>query len=574
MKVTTYIAQFLKEKGIDTVFELQGGMITRIIDALHHEGGINIVSMHHEQAAAFAADAYARVTNKPGIALATSGPGATNLITGIGSCYFDSVPAIFITGQVNLNEQKGESNTRQIGFQETDIVSIVKHITKAAYAIKSEQEIPCVFEEAYQIAMQGRPGPVVIDIPMNIQNLEIEFSPDLSKLQKNENKENKITYFIAHLFSKLKSAKKPLVLAGRGIRGAGLTEQLINFIEKTNLPVVTSLLGYDVIPYNHANRVGFIGTYGNRWANYALGSCDLLIVLGSRLDNRQTGADVVSFIANKEIFHVDIEESELNNRIKGCQTLHTDLKQFFNELNKTDFFRLDLTNWRIEIDKKYLEKKDINELKNIDGINPNIFIHQLSQKSALAKVITTDVGNNQMWTCQSYEINKNQLLLSSGGMGAMGYSLPAAIGACISSGNAPVVSIAGDGGFQINIQELQTIRRNNLPIKIVILNNHCLGMIRQFQDSYFDSCYQSTVWGYNTPDFTKVAMAYGIESFSISKPEEVEAGLEKLWEDPTQPFLLNVSIDIHTNVFPKMMFGSPITKMEPEIKDQNHNLHE
>lgn len=565
MKVTTYIAKFLKEKGIDTVFELQGGMITRIIDEIHREGGVKIVSMHHEQAAAFAADAYARVTNKPGIAFATSGPGATNLITGIGSCFFDSVPAIFVTGQVNINEQKGDNPTRQIGFQETDIVSIVKPITKAAYAIKTADEIPHIFNEAYQIAIQGRPGPVLIDIPMNIQNIEIGESTDFINSKDDDTNKNEIKLFLEDLLTKIKKAQKPLVLVGRGVRGAGLKNQLIEFIEKLNIPVVTSLLGLDVIPYHHQNRVGFIGSYGNRWANYALGSCDLLLVLGSRLDNRQTGADVDSFVKGKEIFHVDIEPSELNNRIKGCYTLHADLKDFFIEAKKREYPNIELTNWKEEINIKYNEKRDIDELVNIIGINPNIFIHKLSQASTLAKTITTDVGNNQMWVAQSYEIGDHQQILSSGGMGAMGYSLPSAIGACFANGNKPVAAIAGDGGFQINIQELQTIVRNQLPIKIIILNNQCLGMIRQFQDSYFDSCYQSTVWGYNAPDFAKVALAYNIKSFSIKLPEEIEMGLDKLWEDPTRPFLLEVSIDIHTNVYPKMIFGSPLTKMEPEM---------
>lgn len=563
MKVTTYIAQFLKQKGIDTVFELQGGMITRIIDALHHEGGIKIVSMHHEQAAAMAADAYGRITNKPGIALATSGPGATNLLTGIGNCYFDSVPTIFITGQVNINEQKGNLPTRQIGFQETDIVSIAKPITKEAYAVKTAKEIPSIFEEAYRIATSGRSGPVLIDIPMNIQNEEIEM-PELNVTDSISEKDT-ITQqtFFQNYLDALKNSKRPLILVGRGIRSSGSIAQIHKFLEKYQIPVVTSLLGFDVLPYNHPQRIGFIGTYGNRWANYALGSCDLLLVLGSRLDLRQTGSDIVSFQSGKIIYHVDIEQAELNNRIKDCTTLKADLSDFFTQIENLDSAYNTPTAWLNEIEEKKQARLDTKELENITGINPNVFIHQLSQASQHAKAFTADVGNNQMWTSQSLELNENQLFLTSGGMGAMGYSLPAAIGASITLGNALVVCIAGDGGFQINIQELQTIRRNNLPIKIVILNNHCLGMIRQFQDSYFDSCYQSTVWGYNAPDFTKVALAYGIESFSISKPEEIETGLAKLWEDPTQPFLLEVSLDIHTNVFPKTMFGSPITKMEP-----------
>ena len=566
MKVTTYIAQFLKGKGIDTVFELQGGMITRIIDALHHEGGIKIVSMHHEQAAAMAADAYGRIKNKPGIALATSGPGATNLLTGIGNCFFDSVPAIFITGQVNINEQKGDRPTRQLGFQETDIVNMARPITKGAYAVLSAKEIPIIFEEAYRIATSGRPGPVLIDIPMNIQNEEIEVSElDVTDSISEKNTPTPQAFF-QNYRDALKNSKRPLILVGRGIRSSGSVEHFQKFLRKYMIPVVTSLLGFDVLSYNHPQRIGFIGTYGNRWANYALGSSDLLLVLGSRLDLRQTGSDIDSFQKGKVIYHVDIEQAELNNRITNCITLKANLFDFLTQIENFDIAYKAPTAWLNEIEEKKQARLDTKELENISGINPNSFIHQLSKASQLAKVYTADVGNNQMWTSQSLELNENQLFLTSGGMGAMGYSLPAAIGVSITLGNAPVVCIAGDGGFQINIQELQTIRRNNLPIKIVILNNHCLGMIRQFQDSYFDSCYQSTVWGYNAPDFTKVALAYGIDSYSISKPEEIETGLVKLWEDPTQPFLLEVSLDIHTNVFPKMMFGSPITQMEPETK--------
>lgn len=563
MKVTTYIANFLKAKEIDTVFELQGGMITRIVDELNRQGGFKIVSMHHEQAAAFAADAYGRIQNKPGIALATSGPGATNLITGIGNCYFDSVPAIFITGQVNLNEQKGNKATRQIGFQETDIVSIVHPITKAAYAVKESNQIPGILEKAWKIAIEGRPGPVLIDIPMNLQKEEITDIGDENIISNTAIPENDGDIFISELSDALRTCKRPLVLAGHGVRLANATEQFVEFTEKYDLPVVCSLLGLDTIPFHHINRVGFIGTYGNRWANYALGTCDLLLVLGSRLDLRQTGSDINSFIKGKQIFHVDIDDAELNNRFLDCKTLNSDLKSFFNLARNSDSLLKRKKEWFGEIDQKKQQLTDTDELKNINGINPNIFIHLLSQYSKKAKAFITDVGNNQMWTAQSIELNSDQRFLSSGGMGAMGYSLPAAIGTSFALGNAPVVCIAGDGGFQINIQELQTIKRNNLPIKIVVLNNQCLGMIRQFQDAYFDSCYVSTVDGYSVPDFEKLAKAYGINAATISQENEIESGMTEMWKNPDQPFLLNVIIDTHTNVFPKMMFGSPITQMEP-----------
>lgn len=573
MKVISYISEFLKSKDIHTVFQLQGGMITRIIDELHRDGSFEIVSMHHEQSCAMAADAYARVTNKPGIALATSGPGATNLITGIGNCFFDSIPAIFITGQVNLNEQKGDKPIRQLGFQETDIVSIVKPITKAAIALKNALDFPEILHDAYNIALNGRPGPVLIDIPMNLQSADCGVDKIINEQKVINQVENSTTSeYIRTLKKDIQESQKPLILAGRGIRNSDAVVEFLKFAEKTSIPVVTSLNGLDVIPYTHPQRIGFIGSYGNRWADYALGTCDLLIVLGSRLDLRQTGADIKTFIQGKTIYHIDIESAELNNRIENCNILQSDLKIFFDEILKTDIQKGNYASWFKEIaDRKEL-LPDTDELKNINGINPNVFIHQLSQVSGLAGVVSTDVGSNQMWVAQSLELSSGQIFLTSGGMGAMGYSLPAAIGACFALKRHPVVSITGDGGFQINIQELETIRRNNLPVKIVVLNNHCLGMIRQFQDSYFESNYAATVWGYSAPDFVAVANAYGIKAARIENENQISGKLCEMWMSDDEPFLLDVNIDIHTNVYPKMLFGKPLTELEGELSEKNKKL--
>lgn len=563
MKVTTYITKFLKSKGIDVVFELQGGMITRIIDEIQMQGGITIVSVHHEQAAAMAADAYARVKNKPGVAMATSGPGATNLITGIGNCYFDSVPAIFITGQVNLNEQKGDKPIRQLGFQETDIVSIVRPITKAAYAIKRAEDIPFLLEEAYRLSIEGRPGPVLLDIPMNIQYEECADFIEIAESPLNLTESDKERNFIIKFIETFEKSKKPLLLVGRGIRAANAIKETRQLINKLNIPTVMSLNGLDVVPYHNPNRIGFIGVYGNRWANYALGTCDLLLVLGSRLDLRQTGADAFTFSQGKTIYHVDIEDGELNNRISSSLTYKSDILPFIKALLQIDFPTKQHKQWIDEINEEKKRKNDIMELRDVKGINPNKFLHILSEYSSNAKAFATDVGNNQMWAAQSIELNSEQLFLTSGGMGAMGYSLPAAIGGCFALGKQPVVAIAGDGGFQINIQELQTVKRNELPIKMVILNNHCLGMIRQFQDSYFNSQYTSTVWGYSAPNFVAVAKAYGIEGEKIEKEDEIANALTRMWANPESPYLLEVSIDIHANVYPKILFGNPLTKMEP-----------
>lgn len=565
MKVSDFIAEFLEKKGIKSVFELSGGMITHILDSLNQKTAINIITMHHEQAAAFAAEGNARITGLPGIALATSGPGATNLLTGIGSCYFDSTPAIFITGQVNRHEIKGDREIRQLGFQETDIVTMATPITKACFHISNPNDIPAVFEKAFEIALEGRPGPVLIDIPMDVQRVQIE--PVFFQVDKIEEKAID-TIVLEKLIQDIKQAKRPLILAGRGIKASQSQKQFDLFIKQTKVPVITTLLGLDTISFDHLQRVGFIGSYGNRWANIAFGECDLLIVLGSRLDIRQTGADT-KFIEDRIIYHIDCEKAEINNRVKGCEAINADLNVFFNQFEEcTSNESFDSPNdWMNHINDLKTTWPDTKELTPT-GINPNVFMHSLSSQSQKAKAYLADVGSHQMWAAQSLEIGKEQHFLTSGGMGAMGFSLPAGIGACIALDKEPVLVIIGDGCMQINIQELQTIVRNKLPVKIVVLNNRTLGMIRQFQDSYFESRYQSTYWGYDAPDFSKVAIAYGIEAMTIENPDEIDNAVEWLWKDEnaTKPQLLQVMIDPHTNTYPKIAFGRPITEMEPFAK--------
>lgn len=565
MKASDFIAEFLMKKGIKSVFELSGGMITHILDSLNQKTDINIITMHHEQGAAFAAEGYARVTGLPGVALATSGPGATNLLTGIGSCFFDSTPAIFITGQVNRHELKGDREIRQLGFQETDIVTMAKPITKACFHINDPNDLPNVFEKAFQIALEGRPGPVLIDIPMDIQRIQIDnnfFIEESAKpLQINSDT-------LRDLIEDIKKAKRPLILSGRGIKASKSQDLFDQFIRKTKIPVITTLLGLDTITYDNEQRVGFIGSYGNRWANIAFGECDLLIVLGSRLDIRQTGADT-KFIENRKIYHIDCEKGEVNNRVKGCEAIITDLPVFFQEFEKaiSNILFVSKEEWNNHINNLKNTWPDIKEL-TVKGINPNVFMHLLSNKSKKAKVYLADVGSHQMWAAQSLELYKDQQFLTSGGMGAMGFSLPAGIGASIALDKKPVVVLVGDGCMQINIQELQTIVRNKLPVKIIVLNNRTLGMIRQFQDSYFESRYQSTYWGYDAPDFAKVAIAYGIDSKTIDSPKEIESAIDWLWnlENENKPQLVQVMIDPHTNTYPKIAFGRPITEMEPFAK--------
>ncbi|WP_240615335.1 thiamine pyrophosphate-binding protein [Pedobacter paludis] len=563
IKASDFIAYFLQKKGIESVFELSGGMITHILDSLHLTTDIKIITMHHEQAAAFAAEGYARITGLPGIALATSGPGATNLLTGMGSCFFDSTPAIFITGQVNRHEQKGDRDIRQLGFQETDIVAMAKPITKACFLVNDPEDLESVFEQAFKIALEGRPGPVLIDIPMDVQRSQITLKNNFAIEKDVPNIEKDL---LEDLVKDIQNAKRPLILSGRGIKAGNSQTLFDDFVKKVKVPVITTLLGLDTISFDDDLRVGFIGSYGNRWANIAFGECDLLIVLGSRLDIRQTGADT-KFIENRKIYHVDCEIGELNNRVMGCIPILAQLDIFFKEFAQTSVdFNVSNT-WINRIEELKSLWPDINELTPT-GINPNKFMHSMSGKGRAAKVYLADVGSHQMWAAQSLELYKGQSFLTSGGMGAMGFSLPAGIGACIALNNQPVVVIVGDGCMQINIQELQTIVRNKLKVKIVVLNNNTLGMIRQFQDSYFESRYQSTYWGYSAPDFYKIATAYGIEALTIEHPYQVEEGVNWLWSDENvdKPQLLQVMVDPHTNTYPKIAFGKPITEMEPFAK--------
>lgn len=568
MKASDFLATYIESKGVKNIFELSGGMITHLLDSFYLKTKVNIISVHHEQSGAFAADACGRVTGLPGIALATSGPGATNLLTGIGSCYFDSSPAIFITGQVNVFELRGEKKIRQLGFQETDIVSMAKPITKKAYLVTDANDLPRILEEAFEIATSGRPGPVLIDIPMNIQRADIKIKPVKKQTNSKVISLPKIQSKLSLLAKDINKSKKPMLLLGRGVKAAFVQKELEKFLQLTNLPVVTSLLALDAISFNASLRVGFIGSYGNRWANLSLGDCDLLIVLGSRLDIRQTGADT-HFFQNKKIYHVDCEEGEINNRITGCVSILSDVKTFLemfiikycqNKFEKK-------TEWFKEIKNLHKKWDDTKELE-CEGINPNYFMHILSQNSKQSSAYIADVGAHQMWAAQSLEIQKKQLFLTSGGMGAMGFALPASIGASLSANKKAVVAIIGDGCMQINIQELQTIVRNKLPVKIIVINNESLGMITQFQQSYFEERYQSTIWGYTAPNFEKIGLAYGIPSKTITKTAQIKDSISWMWNDENKDkaVLLQIMIAPLTNIYPKIAFGKPIIEMEPFSK--------
>ena len=563
MKASDYIAQVLADQGIEHVFEVSGGMIAHLLDSLHRQRRVRIWSMRHEQAAAFACDAIGRLKGLASVAMATSGPGATNLLTGIGSCFFDSSPALFITGQVNRSELKGDRKVRQLGFQETDIVSIASPITKAAWQVVNVDQLPGMIAHAMVTAKSGRPGPVLLDIPMDIQREEL--TPAALPVTTTSCKDSTSQASVDTCLSTLRSASRPMVLAGGGIRAGNAIQRFREFIETRKLPVVHSLLGVDVLPSTSKYRIGMIGTYGNRWANLALSRCDALLVLGSRLDIRQTGSDTQAFKRERTIFHVDIEDGEMNNRVTGCTPIHSDVGSFLDSCLSTEIkpYREEHADWFSELTISRQVWPDDREQNLITGINPNRFMNRLSTVSREACAFVVDVGQHQMWAAQSICLGESQRFLTSGGMGAMGFALPAAIGASVSSNGTPVVVVAGDGGFQINIQELETIAHHQLPVKIVVINNGCHGMVRQFQESYFEGRYGSTFAGYSAPDFANVANAYGIPGRTCSEEKDVESSLQWLWNHPGRPALLQVMIEMKLNAYPKVAFGRSLAEMEP-----------
>lgn len=571
MKVTDYIVRFLVARGVRCVFEVSGGMITHLLDSCYRLGGLRVISMRHEQAAGFAAEGFARMTGVPGVALATSGPGATNLVTAIGSCYFDSTPAVFITGQVNRHERKGARDVRQLGFQETDIVAVTTPITKAAWMIESPEAVPEMLVKAFATALAGRPGPVVLDIPMDVQRADIAVpdpASDPAASVAQAPVADALGDGIDRLLTSLRAARRPLILAGGGLRSANAVAAFRELVTALSLPAVHSLMGVDALPADHPLRVGMIGTYGNRWANLAMGRSDWLLVLGSRLDIRQTGSDVAAFEADRTIFQVDVHQGEMNQRVKGCHTIASDLKPFLAALRSrlSERDQIDRSPWCAEIAQLHGQWPDTAETQGAPGINPNAFMHALSRASGRAAAFAIDVGQHQMWAAQSLQLGPRQRFLTSGGMGSMGFALPAAIGAAFAGAPDPVVVVAGDGGFQHNIHELQTIAHHRLPVKMVVLNNHCHGMVRQFQESYFESRFQSTTWGYSAPDFAKVGLAYDIPAFTLADEPGIAGALAELWRDPAGPALLQVMIDESTPVFPKIAFGRPFTEMEPQAK--------
>lgn len=574
MKLSDFIVEFLEQKRVTSVFELCGGSIIHILDSLHKKKKIRIVSMHHEQAAAMAAEGFARCRGGVGVAMATSGPGATNMITGIASCFFDSIPCVFITGQVNTYEFKFGKPVRQIGFQETDIVSIIKPIVKYAELIDRPSKIRYCLEKAFYLAREGRPGPALLDIPMNVQRQDI--IP--GRLKHFRPKAVLVNYYsvkskIEMCIEDLRASSRPVVLAGGGVRIAKAQEALREFINKTGIPVVASLMGVDAFPQDNQFFCGMLGSYGNRYANLAVANSDLILALGTRLDTRQTGTNLKTFARGAKIIHVDIDKYELNNKLKADLAVNADLKIFLEALNSSlkKFDTTRLNEWQGRVSGYKQQYPSSLPPKNA-AIHPNFFMNILSEFLPDDAILCVDIGQNQIWAAQSILVKKNMRFLTQGGMGAMGSALPMAIGAAFAYPQKPIIAICGDGGFQLNSQELQTVYHYGLPIKVILINNSCYGMVRQFQEQYFNSVFQSTVIGYSSPDFLKLALAYKIKASRIAVNSQIRKACKWLFAD-FQPALLDVKIPRYVQALPKLSVNRPIEDQDPLLpRDELNKL--
>lgn len=552
MKVSDYIVEFLIEKEITDVFGYPGGMLTHFMDSLHkRKDKIGTHINYHEQASSFSACGYAQVAHKPGVAFATSGPGATNLITGIANAYFDNIPTIFITGQVNVNELKNDLKVRQKGFQETDIISLVQSITKYSVLITNPNDIQKELERAYFEALNGRPGPVLLDIPMNVFRGEMEI---ISESSKDLDDQLDVNVDFDLIFKLISDSKRPVIIAGNGIKTSNQIIKFRDFVSKLGLPVVSSMIGFDILSFGDSLNYGFIGAYGHRCANFIVAKSDLVISIGSRLDVRQVGGIKKNFAPNAKLIRIDIDPGEFTNRIKDDEIqVLIDIKSFLKNIQ----------NFSCSLKPEWLSVcntiRDTFTHKDIEKANR--LIEKMSEQVPDFATITTDVGQNQVWIAQSFKNKPNQNILFSGGHAAMGYSLPAAIGAYYAN-KGLVISFNGDGGIQMNIQELQFIAREKLPIKIIIMNNNSLGMISHFQEMYFNSNYAFTIEneGYSNPDFRKISEAYGLNYLLIDSLDSLNKCDFNL-----VPEIYEIDLGKFTHVYPKLEFGKPNQDQEPLI---------
>lgn len=579
MKLSDYVASFLAGLGIRHIFVVTGGAAAHLIDSVAKADGITYICCAHEQAAAMAADAYARVTRQLGVAIATSGPGATNMLTGVLGAFYDSVPVLYITGQVSTFRLRRNSGVRQMGFQEADVVDIFKPATKYTVLVTDPQRIRYELEKAVYLAREGRPGPVLVDIPDNLQREEIDPEQLASFVPPQQNLGNpgNLRELVSRCIHLLNEAHRPIVILGWGVRLAGAEEETLTLLNGLGVPVMPTWATRDLIPSSHPLMVGSFGTHGTRYGNFAVQNADLILSLGSRLDTHHTGSPITSFAREAKKILLDIDPHELN-KFKGhgidedLLLIQADVKDFIQVFNtlKDQVNIPELSPWKKTIahwkarypicPAAYYEEEEVN---------PYVFFRGLSQEAAEGEIFFADTGCGLAWMMQSLEFKKDQRCFSAFNYTPMGYALPASIGASLALGKRRIICVSGDGGLQMNIQEMVTGVYHNLPVKIFLINNHGYSMIQQTQEQWLSSRYEaSTVeGGLGFPDFEKIAESYGFTVVRICRNRGITEKIREVLTSPG-PVLCNMEINPRHRVIPQVKFGRPIEDPEPFLDRQ------
>ncbi|ODA42320.1 biosynthetic-type acetolactate synthase large subunit [Desulfosporosinus sp. BG] len=551
LKGATILLEALEKEGADVIFGYPGGVLLPLYDALL-DSPIRHILVRHEQGGVHAADGYARVTGKVGVCLATSGPGATNLVTGITNAYMDSIPLVVLTGQVVTSLLGTDS------FQEADITGITTPVTKHNYLVKDAREIPRIIKEAFYLAGTGRPGPVLIDLPKDILAAEIEpFSADMD-LKGYHVPSKGDSDKIAEVAKAISKSRRPVIYAGGGVITAGAGGVLRQLAERSSLPVVTTLMGIGCLPSGHPNLLGMVGLHGAVAANYAVDDCDLLLAVGVRFDDRVTSGLGHLFATKAKIVHIDIDPAEIAKVVRTHIPIIGDARLVLEELSNAleGYTVAQVGDWW---DQLRAWKKGYPIKYDKDRLTPQMVIECVGELANEDTMVITDVGQHQMWAAQVYPIMKSRNFATSGGLGTMGFGLPAAMGAQIARPDDIVVLITGDGSFQMCIQELATIAHNKLPIKMVLLNNGVLGMVRQLQ-KYFSGERYNQIDLQGNPDFIKIAEAYGIRGIRVDSLEQVRGSISEAFKHPG-PVLLEFAISPNDDVLPIVPPGKPITEM-------------
>ncbi|HAC15665.1 MAG TPA: biosynthetic-type acetolactate synthase large subunit [Bacteroidetes bacterium] len=543
----------LIDQGVEVVFGYPGGVVLGVYDVIYKSPKFNHILVRHEQAGTHAADGYSRATGKTGVVLATSGPGATNTVTGITTAFMDSIPMVVFTGQVPSSMIGNDA------FQEADIIGITRPITKHSYLVKDASELGDVIKEAFHIAESGRPGPVVIDLPKDMLFSKGKYSKSSTKNYRGSyriSQDNKKA--IKDAAALIKTAKKPLIYAGGGVVSGNAWEDLRALAFKTNIPVTTTLMGLGVFPESHPNSLGMLGMHGTWAANMAIQECDVLIAIGARFDDRVTGR-VADFATKSKKIHIDIDPACINKNVHVELPIIGDVKKILPDLIEL-VHEIDTTKWMVEINK-WRTDHPLRYRKREDEIAPQYMVEKISEITAGDAIIVTDVGQHQMWSAQYYKYNHTRSWITSGGLGTMGFGFPAAMGAAIGCPDRTVFCITGDGGFQMTAMEIATAVDQKVPVKVAIMNNGYLGMVRQWQELFYGKRYSHSHLEPSNPDFVKLAEAYGAVGLRATTPKELDEILKIAMEIHDRPVIMDIHVTQEENVYPMVPPGAAVHEM-------------